>query len=61
MTAAQMEEDQVYRLVDTGELIEFKYIGKTGKVIVCAPGERGAGMQSSFAVDAWAEVVKATL
>lgn len=42
--------EQIYINTQTGDKVEFGYMGATGKAICYEPGESGGGMQSSFAI-----------
>lgn len=41
----------VYWDKKNNELVEFGYMGQTGKAIVYEPGDSGGGMQSSWAIN----------
>ena len=45
-----LEKGRVYYDNVSKEEVEFRYVGQTGFAIVCAPGDSGGGMQSSWGV-----------
>ena len=51
MKPIDLVKGQVYAHKETGEKLEFQYMGTTGKAIVCEEGDSGGGMQSSWVID----------
>jgi len=46
-----LKEGQVYYDTVNKENVEYRYMGQTGRAIVCEPGDSGGGMQSSWAIN----------
>jgi len=47
----RLKQSEIYWDNKNKEKVEFGYMGQTGLAIVYEPGDSGAGMQSSWAVD----------
>jgi len=51
MKAEELIDGQIYYDKVNKQEVEFGYMGQTGLAIVYEPGDRGGGMQSSWAID----------